>query len=583
MRRTLLTLCLGSVVVTSSCVERPRGPVHDGGPGYFLVAERLFPTVAQPVASYPACHFASPLAYESPARGTEVLLAVGESIVGVDPLTGAAHWTVTLPAPDGEMAMVVGTPYLEGDSLVVGYHTTATTTGLRDVLDARLRQRVAVLDLRVPDIDPAFPVVDLHGEADTVDADAPKVVFDPGQALGRAALAGARMPGDVLGKVYVTFGNARDILPWHGFAFEVDLDAWLAGGADAAITGFFVDTPETSCGTPGQSGSRERICGGGLWAPSGPVIVPDDAGYVVVLASGNGQLDLARRDHANTLMRVRPGLAFDPGCDPDACAGFDPDAPSDACMASCERLHIPRMPAGEDFASLTGGRCDGLGLFECWAKFDYVGGSSPAYVATGGFELLVYPAKDGAVYLVDARHLGTQYERRQLVPICGTGGSSCRMDWAGMIVTQPTLTELDGAPLALVPTFMPDGSQEAGVFALKVVVRDGAPAFEEAWRWPPAEFPEAKERFRTHPSRVALATIGGHEVALVVEPQDGTGGPGRLLALDVATGAPLLDAPLAGSGYRFVMPLVLDDRVYLPSCATNAGVSFVEAHRLAIP
>ena len=77
--------------------------------------------------------------------------------------------------------------------------------------------------------------------------------------------------------------------------------------AASAQTAYFVDTPELDCGTVGHSGSRERVCGGGLWAPSGPLLVPRDGGYELVLASGNGQLDLTRADYANTLMRAGPG------------------------------------------------------------------------------------------------------------------------------------------------------------------------------------------------------------------------------------------------------------------------------------
>lgn len=544
-----------------------------------LAAERLFPTEARPAERYEACHFASPLAYES-AEGTRVLLSVGHQIVAVDPHTGERAWAVTLPAPAGEMGFVVGTPWKVEDRLVVGYHTTTESEDNRDVTDRRHRHLVAVIDLESGALDSGFETLELGGSV--LDADGLPVEFEPPQALGRAEIVGAKLPGDAFGKVYVTFGNARDIQPWHGFAFEVDLDLWLADGPEAAISGFFVDTPESDCGPRGQSGSRERICGGGLWAPSGPLVLPRDDGYELILASGNGQLDLARQDYANTLMRVPPGLAFDPGCDPEACADFDPDAPAIACVESCSALFIPRMPEGEDFSTLVSeGRCAGDTMFECWAKLDYVGGSTPERVTLPGYELLLYPTKDGSVYLVDAANLGTQYERRQLVPVCGTPTSPCRMDWAGMIVTKPTLTTLDGEPLALIPTFMPDDEQEAALVALKVKLVGGRPALEEAWRWPAAGTPSARERFRVHPSRVSLMTLpDGREVALVVEPRTSGSDPGRLLVLDVSNGELLLDQPLNGRGYRFLQPLVLEDRVYLPSCETNAGDAWLEAYRI---
>lgn len=545
-----------------------------------LTVERLFPSAEHPVERYAACHFASPLSYEGSA-GPRVLLSVGHQIVAIDPLTGARDWGVELPAPLGEMGFVVGTPLLLEDRLVVAYHTTTATPDRRDVIDTRHRHRVVVIDLESGSLDSAFEGLELGGSV--LDADGEEVPFEPRQNLGRAQLVGGKLPGDAFGKVYVTFGNARDIQPWHGFAIEVDLDLWLAEGRDAAITGFFVDTPESDCGPRGQSGSRERVCGGGLWAPTGPLLLPREEGYELILASGNGQLDLAREDYANTLMRLGPGLTFDPGCDPVACADFDRDSPSQECVESCSALFIPRMPAGEDFSALVSeGRCQGDTLFECWAKLDYIGGSTPARVTLPGFELLLYPTKDGAVYLVDAAHLGTLYERRQLVPICGTATSPCRWDWAGMIVTKPTMTTHDGLPLALVPTFMPDGEQEAGLVALQVKLVDGIPALEELWRWPAAGSEAARTRFRVHPSRVSLMDLpDGREIALVVEPTVSGSEPGRLLALEVATGALLLDAPLDGRGYRFLQPLVREDRVYLPSCETNAGDAWIEGYRIA--
>lgn len=543
--------------------------------------QRMFPTAQHTTPVHPACHLASPLAWATDG-GWEILSAVDDSVFGLDPETGAQRWSFALPAPPGEKAFLVATPALVGHRLVVGFHTTADVPGNREVVDGRLRHRVLVLDLHTRNVDPDFDVLELQGSVPSADGDGARVAFEPAHALGRAALIHAALPGDGLGRVYVTFGNALDLQPWHGFAFEVDLDAWRAAGSGAAITGLLVDTPETQCGPRNSSGSRERRCGGGLWAPSGPLLLPTDGGYDVVLASGNGQLDLARGDYANTLMRAPRGLAFDPACDPAACAAFQPDDPSPACSSSCLNLFIPRMPADENFADrVSDGRCQGLSLYECWARLDYIGGSTPALLSLHtGARVLVYPAKDGALYLVDADHLGTQYQRVQLVPVCGTATSPCTMDWAGMIVTQPTVTTVNGQALVLTATFMPDGQQEAAVFAHAVDATPQGPRLREVWRWPRAGTAEARTRFRHHPSRIARVDVAGRAMAVVVDAVNFGAGNGRLLVLDLVDGALLTEQALAGRGYRFVMPLVLGDRVYAPSCASNAGDSSLEGYRL---
>src|SRR5205085_1433948 len=101
---------------------------------------------------------------------------------------------------------------------------------------------------------------------------------------------------------------------------------------------------DTECGAEGGDGSSDTKCGAGLWAPSGPLVV-DDAHLVV--PTGNGQLDLARRDYANTLMRIGPGLAFDPGCDTTACASFSADTLAPACVETCRDLFVPRLLRNE--------------------------------------------------------------------------------------------------------------------------------------------------------------------------------------------------------------------------------------------
>lgn len=566
---SLLAVCLAGISVA--------GCFNDA-----LTVERLFPEAAGPSTTWPACHLASPLLYDGPF-GREVIALASDVVEGRSAQTGEQLWSVTLPAPEGEMGFVLGTPLLVDGLLFVGYHTTEVTSDNRDVKVERLRHLVAVVDVLAREVSPSFELLELDGRMDATGGGS--VSFLPENALGRAKLVRGRAPGDRLGKLYVTFGNARDIQPWHGFAFEIDIDAWRSGGASDAISAFLVTTPESDCGRDGVSGSRDRVCGGGLWAPSGPLILDDGDSYNVILAPSNGQLNLERHDYANTLLKVGPGLTFDPGCDADLCADFNPDAPSDACAASCQNLFIPRLPGDDRFSDLVSeDRCEGLTMFECWATLDYIGGSTPTLIELPNHRVLLFPTKDGAVYLVDADHLGTLYQRLQLVNVCGTDASPCELDWAGMIVTQPAVTTVDGDTFAIVPTFMPDLAQHAGVFGLRVTEVDGEPRAEIAWSFPERDDLGSASRFRRHPSRPALQTLGdGRQVVWVVDAVQGGGGTGTLLGIDVATGALRAEQPLVGKGYRFVEPLVLEDRVIVPSCESNAGESWLEGYRTAAP
>ena len=534
------------------------------------------PITREPDVSLDGCTYASPIAYET-AEGPEVLVLASETLTALS-LDGERLWSVVLPAPDGEMAFAVATPVLIGDRLIAGYHTVERTSDPHDVNRARERQMIAVIDLAARRIDDTFEPLELN--ADFAGHDGEVVPFTATNALGRALTHLAGSAPDELGLVYATFGNARDIQPWHGFIFELDLDAWRAHGPDSALRASFVATPEADCGTPGESGSRTRVCGGGMWSPSGPLLVERDGGPELFVSTSNGQLDLDRADYANSILRLRPGLIFDPGCSAEACAGFDPDAPASECVETCRDLFIPRDAPGDPFPWPESGACDGLTMFECWGKLDYIGGSTPAYVELdSGLELLAYPAKDGALYLIDAEYLGTLYDREQLVAVCGTETDACLWDWAGMIVTQPAVTELEGEPLLLVPTFMPDASHPAGVVAVAITETDDGPKLDVRWQAPRFDDPVAIERFRRHPSRIRLSEDG--RVAWLVETA-ARGGRGKLLGIQVSDGAVLVDQPLIGPGYRFTQPLMVGDRIFVPSCEPDDGPSRLEIFELSL-
>lgn len=553
-------------------VIRPDVPdVGDGVvPPTTVRLERVFPASAS--AEYPRCTFSSPMRWDDGDQ-PHVVVATGAHLDVRRHPDGVSVRRIDLPAPDGEAASIYASPAIVGDWAVAAYHTVeAPESG--PLGTTRLRHWVVVADLRTGQLHPDFPPREL---AATFDAHGGVEPFRPANALARGDVK--HLPGvsdGDLGRVYVTFGNIRDIQPWHGFAFELDLDAWRADPT-TAIAGALITTPETDCGPPGSSGSRERICGGGLWASSGPLEVTDGDRRELILAPGNGQLDIPRGDYANTLMRVAPGLDFDPECDATACADFDPDDPAEACVASCKNLFVPRHAPGQGPPRPESGVCDGDTMFQCWQKLDYIGGSTPALVPFGDYRLLAYPTKDGSVFLVDADHLGTMYDRKPIADYCGTATDGCAWDWAGMIVNQPVVTRVDGTPLVIVPTFMPDRTHPAGVVGLYIVDEGEGPRFRVAWRAPAADDPAAVARFRQHSTRPVLQDLGGLDVVWVADVR--RGGPSDLLGVRAWDGEILVEQRLLGPSNRFTRPLVIDTMIYLPSCTSDDGTSFLEGWR----
>lgn len=554
------------------------GCAHNGEPPVERGIDRLFPTDEQPVDQYPNCVFTSPKWYEDDGEQWVIVSRASGVIDAVDPDTGQTDWSVELPEPEEGVKYLLSTPKILGDKLIAAYHAIDEDYGdFRGPNDHRLAHLVAVVDLSERQVHGDFPVVELAAE---VEANVPgeTVEFLPGQALTRPEVVHAALPDDELGKVYLGQGNTRDIQPWHGWAWEIDLDVWRFEGADEAITAVLNTTPEPdeNCGTPGTSGSRDRECGGGLWAPSSHLVVDEPDGYHLILAPSNGQLELHQRNYANTLMKVEPGLEFDPKCDPDACADFDPDQPSEECMESCQNLFIPRLMEDQQLQRAPDGRCDDVDtLFECWEEMDYIGGSTPVRIDLEEHSVLVYPTKDGHSYLVDAEHLGRMYDRHRMVEMCGHHGGSCSRIWAGMVVNKPAVVDIGGESAVLVPTFMPDEVNDAGVVAMTVVEDGESPRLQRAWEFPEFGSPEAVQRFRRHSSRIAVDDHG--EYAWIVDiDTDG----GRLTGIRIEDGEPVFAADLAGPGRRYTLPLIRDDRVYVPSCHSNAGPGHLEGFEL---
>ncbi len=149
-------------------------------------------------------------------------------------------------------------------------------------------------------------------------------------------------------------------------------------------------------------------------------------------------------------------------------------------MASCKNLFIPRLLESDLPLNPASGDCNDKSFWECLAWMDYdLGASAPVKVNMAtGYSVLVQASKDGSVYLVDAEHLGTQYDRLQLVDLCGTKTDECKLGWMGMIVTQPVVTFINDTPIVVIPAFVADKTHPAGLIALKIVMEKGQPKFK---------------------------------------------------------------------------------------------------------
>ncbi len=530
---------------------------------------RIFPQNDDPTPWFTRCILTSPLSVSSQGESFVLVTVSDGRIVGVQPKTGERVWEVGLPVPEGYEPWLTGTPVQFHKKLALTYQVRVPASS------ERISHRVVIIDLERRRIDPDFPPLELHAHKPTGDGTG-VVQFNPSTSLSRSALVHAPGLGDHLGYVYVSFGNLADIQPWHGWVFELDLSAWQERGVAAAISGVLLTTPEDSCPEEGKGGDRDTVCGGGVWAPAGPQVYPVGDSHELLVPTGNGQLDLVRQDYANTLMRVGPGLSFESGCDARLCAEFNPSEPDTACLESCENIFIPRLPAGEELRPASG-VCDDKTFWECIAWSDYdLGANTPVKAnVSNGPTVYVQPSKDGSVYLIDAEHMGTVYDREKLVEVCGTPEDPCKVGWAGMIVTQPALTEVDGVPVVIIPTFMPDSTHSAGLVALKIILDNGRPRFEPFWQAPDFSTQEARDRFRYHPTRAAVAPFGetGEEYAWI-------GDMNVILGVRVRDGHIVERQKMLAGRSRNLLPLIHDDVLYIPSCTGWEGPSRLEAYAI---
>jgi len=299
------------------------------------------------------------------------------------------------------------------------------------------------------------------------------------------------------------------------------------------------------------------------------------------IPTGNGQVDLNRQDYANTLMRVTPGLQFTDGCDRQLCANFDPTQPNAACINSCKNLFIPRLTSDHDGFQPPNHECDNKSFWECLAWMDYdLGGNTPIKITLkSGRNVLVQAGKDGGAYLIDAEHLGKQYDRLQIAQLCGSATDLCRLSWAGMIVTDPVQTTIDDEAVVIIPTFNTDQSHPAGLVALKILEINGQPQFQRFWQFPSPNQPEAIKWFRSHPSLPVLSTHLGHQPEPVVWIVD-IGTQGKLFGIRAKDGQVIAKQDLQGTGRQLSMPLIVGNQLYLASNMPQTGKAILEAYRI---
>lgn len=589
--------CLGAAVIAARGIGVLLAACSDGGAvGGKELAATSGPEPAYLSEELDGCLFASPLFVTS---GTESFVLVAPSLgrlSALDMVTGEEVWGLTLPVREGLRPLLLSTPVQVDDKLVVAYQGFDPEVSEEPLSNrpSRMEHRVVVVDLEARALDEDFEPFVVEAEVPALDVGA-SVEFNPPTQLSRAALRHARPRGSQLGKVYVAYGNKGDIQPWHGWVFELDLDAWREHGPQAARSGVLLTTPQADCGPAGESGMRDMVCGGGVWTPAGPQLFETDDGFELLIPTGNGHTDLARGSYANALLRVGPGLSFEANCDAELCAGFDPAEPAIACLESCENVFVPRLAEGDSPLSPGSGACDGLSLFECYAQLDYdFGANAPVRLELdGGAHAYLQPGKDGYAYLIDGERMGRMLDRVKLVETCGAQDDPCEVDWAGMSVTQPLVVEVEGESVILTSTFVYDRTHPAGVVALTLNEDNDGPRLGLRWQAPSFDEPEATERFRSHPSRLAVSDGDGEPVAWIVDVRGFKAGdePGNdsrreahgwLLGIRVSDGEIVARKPLWGRGQRYLVPLVTRDKIYVGSCTEDEGPSRLEGHLLTL-
>jgi len=534
---------------------------------------KLFSNKASQKLNFDARILVSPLLDISQQK-PRIIVPYENGVVAFQDLeTGEVTGTVVLPGKEGKRIQISATPLIFDSYLVIVYQYVQE--------GRRVSYHAAVVNLETNEIDENFPVLDLNAKKTTVDH-LKTVSFNPVNAYPHSALKYAPQKNSPLGLIYVSFGNAGDLQPYHGWVFEIDMQAWLRKGAAKAISSVLVVTPESECPVEFKSGNREMICGGGVWTPAGPQVNLKKEGFELLVPTGNGQLDLKRKDYANTLMRLKQGLQFDPECDEQLCANFDPVNPELACIESCKNLFIPRLAAENKPIRPASGDCDDKSFWECLAWMDYdLGASAPVKVnLKDGPEVWVQPGKEGGVYLIDAEHLGTQYDRMQIIEICGTKADPCKLSWRGTIVTHPVVDYSEQDPIVIIPTFISDSTNPAGLIALKIVMENKIPKFKKHWQFTGSSKKPITKSFRGHPTLPVIANLGKHAEAYVWVVDISKSG--TLYGVRVKDGSLAAQIALDGTGYPLSKPIIYNNKIYVVSNEPGIKKAWLEGYRIEI-
>ena len=291
-------------------------------------------------------------------------------------------------------------------------------------------------------------------------------------------------------------------------------------------------------------------------------------------------LDLGRKDYAQSMLRLKPGLKFEPLCDEKRCRKINPRDPPDTCLSTCKNLFVPRLLPTDPPLRPPDGSCDGVTFLQCLEKKDWdFGSTSPVRVELANNRTVYVTAgKAGDLYLVDGDTLGIMYDRKQVVDLCGTVNDPCSDLNEGLIINEPQIGWLEGLAVVIIATHSPDQSHAAGVIAYKIRTEANQPRLEKLWQVPDPATVEAKRWFRAPPTRPVIADFEGEPLVWVAD----NGPEGRVLGVRLRDGKIVANVRTAGWPMRNAKPVLYQNVIYLPTAVPNhENLTWIEAYRIS--